>query len=61
MKKKAKILLASYLSVFVIALALYAWAGQWGLNWYRRSANESANLAYEETVRSVEALSAALD
>lgn len=60
MKKKYKILLASYLSVLVIALGLYAWAGQWGLGWYRRTANESASLAYEETVRSVETLTKVL-
>ena len=60
MKRKLKILLASYLSVLVIALALYAWAGQWGLGWYRRTANESASLAYEETVRAVQTLSAVL-
>ncbi len=60
MKRKPKILLISYLSVLVIALALYAWAGQWGLGWYRRTANESASLAYEETVRAVQTLSAVL-
>ena len=60
MKRKAKILLISYVSVLVVALALYAWAGQWGLGWYRRTANESASLAYEETVRSVETLAAVL-
>ena len=60
MKRKLKILLASYLSVLVIALALYAWAGQWGLGWYRRTAEESASLAYEETVRAVQTLSAVL-
>ena len=60
MKRKTKILLASYLSVLIVTLALYAWAGQWGLGWYRRTANESAGLAYEETVRSVQALSAVL-
>ena len=53
MRKKTKILLISYLSVLVIALGLYAWAGQWGLGWYRRTAEESASLAYEETVRAV--------
>ncbi len=61
MSKKAKILLISYLSAAILALSLYAWAGQWGLSWYRRTANESANLAYEETVRSVETLAAVLD
>ena len=61
MRKKTKILLVSYLSVLVIALALYAWAGQWGLSWYRRTANESAALAYEETVRSVQTLASVLD
>ena len=60
MKRKGKILLISYLSVLVVALALYAWAGQWGLGWYRRTANESASLAYEEAVRSVQTLSAVL-
>ncbi len=60
MKRKPKILLISYLSVLVVALALYAWAGQWGLGWYRRTANESASLAYEETVRAVQTLSAVL-
>lgn len=60
MRKKAKILLISYLSVLILALGLYAWAGQWGLSWYRRTANESASLAYEETVRSVQALSGVL-
>ncbi len=60
MRKKAKILLISYLSVLVVTLALYAWAGQWGLGWYRRTANESANLAYEETTRAVDALADAL-
>ena len=61
MKRKTKILLASYLSVAMVTLALYAWAGQWGLGWYRRTANESASLAFEETVRSVERLSGVLD
>ena len=61
MKRKTKILLASYLSVAILTLALYAWAGQWGLGWYRRTANESASLAFEETVRSVERLSGVLD
>ncbi len=61
MRKKSKILLASYLSVLILALGLCAWASQWGLSWYRRSVNESASLAYEETVRSVQALAAALD
>ena len=61
MKKKTKILLASYLTVLVVALGLYAWAGQWGLGWYRRTANESAGLAYEETVRAVQTLAAVLD
>ena len=61
MRKKAKILLISYLSVLILALGLYAWAGQWGLGWYRRTANESASLAYEETVRSVETLAGVLD
>ena len=61
MRKKTKILLASYLSVLILALALYAWAGQWGLGWYRRSTGESASLAYEETVRSVQELSEALE
>ena len=61
MRKKAKILLISYLSVLITALSLYAWAGQWGLSWYRRTAGESASLAYEETVRSVQTLAAALD
>ena len=60
MKRKTRILLASYLSVLVIALVLYAWAGQWGLGWYRRTASESASLAYEETVRSVQTLSSVL-
>ena len=60
MRKKTKILLISYLSVLILTLALYAWAGQWGLGWYRRTANESASLAYEETVRSVQTLSAVL-
>ena len=60
MKRKAKILLISYVSVLVVALALYAWAGQWGLGWYRRTVGESASLAYEETVRSVETLSQVL-
>ncbi len=60
MKRKTKILLISYLSVLVVTLALYAWAGQWGLSWYRRTANESAGLAYEETVRSVQTLSSVL-
>ena len=60
MKRKPKILLISYLSVLVIALALYAWAGQWGLGWYRRTAEESASLAYEETVRAVQTLSGVL-
>ena len=60
MRKKTKILLISYLSVLILTLALYAWAGQWGLVWYRRTANESASLAYEETVRSVQTLSAVL-
>jgi len=60
MRKKTKILLSSYLSVLILSLALYAWAGQWGLGWYRRTANESAALAYEETVRSVQTLSAVL-
>ena len=60
MRKKTKILLISYLSVLVITLALYAWAGQWGLGWYRRTANESASLAYEETVRSVQTLASVL-
>ena len=61
MKKKSRILLISYLSVLGITLALYAWAGQWGLSWYRRTVNESASLAFEETVRAVDALSAALE
>lgn len=61
MRKKAKILLISYLSVLILALGLYAWAGQAGLGWYRRTANESASLAYEETVRSVETLAGVLD
>lgn len=61
MKKKTRILLASYLSVLVVTLALWAWAGQWGLGWYRRAANESAGLAFEETVRAVERLSGVLD
>ncbi len=61
MKRKTKILLTSYLSVAMLTLALYAWAGQWGLGWYRRTANESASLAFEETVRSVERLSGVLD
>ena len=61
MRKKTRILLASYLSITILALSLYAWAGQWGLGWYRRTANESANLAYEETVRSVQTLAAVLD
>ncbi|MBR5095232.1 MAG: germination protein YpeB [Oscillospiraceae bacterium] len=61
MKKKSRVLLISYLSVLILTLALYAWAGQWGLGWYRRSANESASLAYEETVRSVQTLAAVLD
>lgn len=60
MKRKPKILLISYLSVLIVALTLYAWAGQWGLGWYRRAANESATLAYEEAVRSVQTLSAVL-
>ncbi len=60
MCKKTKILLISYLSVLVIALALFAWAGQWGLGWYRRTAEEGASLAYEETVRAVQTLSAVL-
>ena len=60
MRRKAKILLISYLSVLFVTLALYAWAGQRGLSWYRRTANESASLAYEETVRSVETLAAVL-
>ncbi len=61
MRKKAKILLISYLSVLIITLSLYAWAGQAGLGWYRRAANESASLAYEETVRAVQSLAAVLD
>ena len=61
MRKKTKILLSSYLAVLVIALGLYAWAGQWGLGWYRRTAQESASLAYEETVRAVQTLSAVLE
>ncbi len=61
MKKKTRILLASYLSVLVVTLALWAWAGQWGLGWYRRTAKESAGLAFEETVRAVERLSDVLD
>lgn len=60
MRKKTKVLLISYLSVLIVTLALYAWAGQWGLGWYRRTANESAALAYEETVRSVQTLSSVL-
>lgn len=61
MKRKTKILLFSYLGALILALALYAWAGQWGLGWYRRTANESAGLAFEETVRAVERLSDVLD
>ena len=61
MGKKAKILLISYLSVLILTLALYAWAGQWGLGWYRRTAEGSATLAYEETVRSVQTLASVLD
>ncbi len=61
MKKKARILLISYLSVLIVTLSLYAWAGQWGLGWYRRTVGESAGLAYEETVRSVQTLSSVLD
>ena len=61
MKQKTKILLISYLSVLVLTLALCAWAGQTGLVWYRRTAGESANLAYEEAARSVQALAAVLD
>lgn len=61
MKKKSRILLVSYLSVLIVTLALYAWAGQWGLGWYRRTAGESAGLAYEETVRAVQTLSSVLD
>ena len=60
MRKKTKILLVSYLTVTILALSLYAWAGQWGLGWYRRTANESATLAFEETVRATEALSKVL-
>lgn len=61
MRKKTKILLSSYLAVLVIALGLYAWAGQWGLGWFRRTAEESASLAYEETVRAVQTLAAVLE
>ena len=60
MSKKARILLISYLSVGILALSLYTWAGQSGLGWYRRTANYSASLSFEETVRSVQALSEAL-
>jgi len=61
MRRKTRILLTSYLTVAIIALALYTWAGQWGLGWYRRAANESASLAFEETVRSVQTLSSVLE
>ena len=61
MRKKSKILLISYLSVLILTLSLYAWASQWGLGWYRRNAEGSAALAYEETVRSVQTLAAVLD
>lgn len=60
MKKKAKILLISYITAALLALGLTSWAGQRGLGWYRRTAEESADLAFEETVRAVEELSLAL-
>ena len=61
MRRKAKILLVSYLAVGILALSLYTWVGQRGLGWYRRGEGYSAGLSFEETVRSVQALSLALE
>ena len=61
MRKKAKVLLISYLTVGMLALSLYTWAGQRGLGWYRRTEGYSAGLSFEETVRSVQALALALN
>ena len=61
MKRKYKIILTSYAVAGVLALGLYAWAGNAALAGTRLSAGYSAGRAFEETVQAVGNLSAALE
>ncbi len=61
MKKKGKILLGVYLCAALAALSFWAWTGHRGLADYRLAAEYSSGRAFEETLRSVKALSGALD
>lgn len=58
--KKTKILTATYITAAFLALGLYARASHNALADYRLAAKYSAGQAFEETVRSVDALSQAL-
>ena len=60
MKKRRKIRVISYGTAAVLALALYAWAGNAALKGTRLAAAYSAGRAFEETVQAVDALSAEL-
>jgi len=60
MSKKAKILLATYLTAVIVSLGAFSWANHRSLQSYRRSASYSARHAYEETVTAVDALSESL-
>ena len=59
-KKKTAILAASYLTAALLALGFWAWTGHSRLADYRLAAKYSSGRAFDETVRSVEALSQAL-
>lgn len=61
MHRKAKILLATYVIAALTALSLYSFVGQRSLAWYRRTAEAAAGLAFEESVRAVEDMTAALE
>lgn len=61
MRRKAKILIATYVIAALTALSLYSFVGQRSLGWYRRTAETAAGLAFEESVRAVESMTAALE
>ena len=59
-KKKRNILAATYITAIIVTLGLYACASHGSLEDYRMASKYSAGRAFEETVRSVDAMSTAL-
>ena len=61
MRRKYKIVLATYITVGVLVSGLYIWQNQKNLADYRLAANYSASMAFEETVSAARGLSDALE